>query len=472
MSTAISSLISGLGSNSNVTSTSSTGNSTSTSTGLGQGIDVNSFVQLAEAGQQAQITNLQSQETAIGSNLSALSPIQSDLTALQTAVNALTDPLGVFSSEIATSSNTGAVGATATSAASPGAHSIAITSLATTSSYYSGAVAASSTPLATGDTFTISAGGSQVASVTTDSTNNTLAGIAAAINSQTTAVQANVITDANGARLAIVSTASGAPGNLSVTGGFHLASNNSAIGFTQAVAGTNAVLTVDGVPISSATNTVSNVIPGVTLTLGAPTGGTPASLTVTPDTSSISGAINNFVSAYNTAITAINAQFAVAGNGTAPPLEGDNSLRDAQQQLLSAITYSTSGSGGSVNLTSLGINVNNDGTLSVDSGTLSSALSSNLSGVQSFLQTASTGFAANLNSVLTNLNDPTTGELTLDSQGYTASNSDLASQISDLQAALAAQTQNLTATYAQVNVTLQELPLLQQQLGQQLASIA
>ena len=224
----------------------------------------------------------------------------------------------MLSSQIATSSNPSLLTATALSNAVAGTHTIAVTSLATTSSYYTDAITTSSTPLATGDTFTISAGGTQVASITTDSTNNTLAGIAQAINNQTTAVQASVIQDANGARLAIVSTASGAPGNLSVTGSLHQ-TDSTAINFHQAVPGNNAVLSVDGVPISSATNTVSNVINAVTLTLTGPTGNTPATLTVAPDTSSVTTAINNFVSAYNTAITAINNQFLVSPSGTGRP---------------------------------------------------------------------------------------------------------------------------------------------------------
>lgn len=469
MATSSSSLLSSLGTNTG-TSTSSA-SSTASQTGLGQGIDVSSFVALAETAATVQITNLQTQQATIGTQTSALSTITSDLTALESAVFALNDPLGVLSSEVATSSNSNALTATASSSAVPGAHTISVTSLATTSSYYSDAVATSSTPLATGDTFTISTGGTQVASITTDSTNNTLAGIAQAINNQTDAVQASVIQDANGARLAIVSTTSGAPGNLTITGNLDQ-TDSTPIDFHQATSGNNAVLTVDGVPISSSTNTVSNVISGVTLNLTGPTGSTPATLTVAPDTSSISTAINNFVSAYNTAITDVNAQFTISSDGTAQPLESDGSLRDAQQQLLSAITYSTTGSDGPVNLTNLGISVNNDGTLSVDSGALSTALASNFSGVQSFLQAASTGFATNFNNVLTNLNSPANGELTLDAQGLTQTSTDLGNQISDLQSNLAVQTTNLTAIYSQVNATLEELPLLQNQLAQQLASIA
>jgi flagellar hook-associated protein 2 len=571
MASSVSSLLSGLGTNTGLNSSGTT--NTGSNTGLGQGINVSSFVQAAEAAQQAQITGLQTQQTTIGTQTSTLATITADLTALQTAVNALNDPLGVLSDQLATSSNPNALTATASGSAAPGTHTVSITSLATTSSYYSDPVATSSTALATGDTLAISEGGTQAASVTVGSTNNTLAAIAAvinsqattyqsdsvatgdtalatgdtiaitagglpvasvtvnstndtlvqiaaAINTQTTAVKASVVNDANGAhlsianvasaapadlavtgtlhridtsainftqqsalnasiiqdangaRLAIVSNSSGTPGNLTLTGTLHQ-TNSTAVNFTQASAGLNAVLSVDSVPISSATNAVSNVINGVTLNLTGPTPtDSPVSVTVSPDTASISTGINNFVTAYNTAITAINAQFTVGSDGTAQPLEADGSLRDTQQQLLSAITYSTNGTGGAVNLASLGINTNNDGTLSVDSGALSNALSSNFSGVQTFFQAASTGFAPNLTTALNNLNGPVNGELTLDAQALTQSSTGLGTQISDLQANLAVQTQNLTAVYAQVNTTLEELPLLQEQLSQQLSSIA
>jgi flagellar hook-associated protein 2 len=455
-------------------STSGGASGTSSYPGLGQGINVTSFVQAAEAGAQANITGVQTEQTSVTAQSSALAAITSDLNALQTAANALQDPLGVLASETATSSNSNDLTADATSSAVAGTHTIAVTSLATTSSYYSDAVATSSTPLATGDTISISVGGSTVpvASVTVNSTNNTLDELAAAINNSTSAVQASVITDANGARLAVVSATSGAPGNLTISGTLHLASNNTATNLHQASPGLNASLTVDGVPISSATNTVSGVISGVTLNLGSPTGGTPVSLTVGPDAASITTAINSFVSAYNTAIADINSQFQVSPNGTgAQPLESDGSLADAQAQLLSAASYSATGSGGPVSLATLGITTNDDGTLSVDSGALASALSSNFSGVQSFFQAASTGFAANIGTTLNNLVGGS-GELTLDAQGYTSQTTDLAQQLSDLQAALAVQTTSLTATYAQVNDTLEELPLLQSQLSQQLSSVA
>ena len=443
----------------------SSGSTTSSNTGFGQGINVQQFVQFALAGQQANITALQNQQTNLNSQTSELSKISTDINALDNAVFALTDPLGVLSSEQAISSNSSVVSATASGTAVAGTHSITVSSLATTSSYYTGALASSSTAIS-GGIFKIQVGSGTPVTVTVNSSNNTLSQLAASINAQNAGVNASVIQDANGYRLALVSTTTGGPGDITISG------NTTSLGFTKAVTGTNASLVVDGIPISSATNTVSNVINGVTLNLGSPSPDTPVSINVGPDTTQITGAINNLVSAYNSVIGEINAQFAVGPDGSGGgPLEADNTLRDVQSQLLGAISHSVSGNSGIVNLASLGVNLNNDGTLSVDSGALASALSGNFSAVQSFLQDTNTGFAQNLSNVLANVNEPATGLLLIDAQGITSTSQGITSQIADLQAALSVQQANLTTVYSQVNATLQELPMLQSQISQQLAGI-
>ena len=443
----------------------SSGSAANGTSGFGQGINVQQFVQAALANQQGTITGLQNQQTGLASQTSELSKISSDLNNLDNAVFALTDPLGVLSSETATSSNSSVISATAGSAAAPGTHTITVNSLATTSSFYSGALASSATPISPG-TFQIQVGSNSPVTVSVDSTNDTLSQLAASINSQNAGVTASVIQDSNGFRLALVSNSTGAPGDITVSG------NTTSLSFTKAVTGTNASLVVDGIPISSASNTVSNVINGVTLSLGSPSPNTPVTLQVSPDTTQITTAINNLVTSYNTVITEINSQFNVAADGSGGgPLETDNSLRDVQNQLLGAISYAIPGNNGVVNLASIGVNLNNDGTISVDNGALSSALSGNFSAVQNFLQNATNGFTQNFSKVISSVNSPGTGILAIDQQGITNTSQGLTSQIADLQAALAVQQENLTKVYAQVNTTLQELPLLQSQISQQLSGL-
>lgn len=431
--------------------------------GLGAGINVQSFVNAELAAPLAQVQQLQSEQGTFSSQTSALQQIQTDLNNLQSAEQALSNPLGELNAQTATSSNSNVLSASADGTATAGVHTITVNSLATTASYYTNDVATGDTTIGTGS-FQLQAGSSAAVPVTVDSTSNTLNTLAASINSQNLGVSASVVNDANGARLALVSSTSGAPGDLTISG------NTTGLSFTKAVTGSNASLTVDGIPVSSTTGTVSGVIPGVTLQLGSPSA-SPVSLTVGADTTSATNAINNFVTAYNQAINDINVQFAVNSSGSGGgPLEADGSIRDAQAQLLSAISYSISGNNGAVNLASIGVNLNNDGTLSVDSGTLQAALQNNYAGVQNFFQNTATGFAQNLDSTINNLNGPGTGSLALDLQGINQSQEDLASHINELEASITAQQQTLTQTYSQMNVTLQELPLLVQQINAQLAS--
>jgi flagellar hook-associated protein 2 len=441
------------------------GSGVSGAAGFGQGINVQQFVQFALANQQANITALQNQQSNLSSQSAELTKISSYLASLDNAVFALKDPLGALSSQTATSSNSSVVNATASSAATSGSHSVTVSSLATTSSYYTDALLTSSTTISAGS-FQVQIGSNLPATVTVDSTNNTLSKLAESINSQDIGVSASVIQDSNGYRLALVSTTSGAPGDITVSG------NTTDLKFNKPVTGTNASLVVDGIPISSASNTVNNVINGVTLSLGSPSPTTPITINVNPDTTQVTSAINNLVSSYNAVITEINSQFNVASDGSGGgPLETDNTLRDVQSRLLAGVAYSISGNSGVVNLASVGVNFNNDGTLSVDSGKLSSALSSNFSAVQNLLQNSTNGFSQNLSSVLSSINSSGTGILSLDSQSIISTSQGLTRQITDMQSALAVQQANLTSIYSQVNVTLQELPVLISQITQQLASV-
>ena len=443
-----------------------TGTGTTAGAGLGQGINVQQFVQYAVANQQAAITALQTQETTLGSQAGEISTIVSQLNGLGDAAFALSNPLGALAAQSATSSAPSVVNATAASTAVAGNHTITVSNLATTSSYYTKNELPSSTSTISSGSFQLQVGSNAPVTVTVDSNNNTLSQLTSSINDQNLGVAASVIQDANGYRLALVSNSSGSAGDVTIS------NDTTGLNFTKAVTGTNANLTVDGVPISSASNTVSNALNGVTLNLGATTGSTPVVVNVSPDTSQATTAINNFVSAYNTVVTEVNNQFNVASDGSGGGvLESDNTLREVQSQLLGAISYSIGGNNGVVNLASIGVNLNNDGTLSVDSNALNTALSSNYGAVQNLLQNATTGFTQNLHSVISNLTGPANGLLTLDSQSITSTAQGLTKQISDLQAALVLQEQNLTAVYSQVNATLQELPLLQSQVSQQFAAL-
>jgi flagellar hook-associated protein 2 len=453
----------------------------------GTGIDVTSTVDAILQIDAAPETNLQSQVTAFNAQTAALKTIESDLAALQTSVQALSDPVGAFSSVAVTSSNNNVVSATAANGTTAGSHSIVVGSLATTAAQYSKSQLLGTTVIPSGS-FDLQVGSTgPVETIPIDSTDgtNTLSGLATYINQMDLGVTASVITDTSGARLSLVSQTSGAAGALTITND---TTGTTGLGFTQAtdgnghVLGADAQLTVDGIPVSSSTNTVTGAIPGVTLILsGAST--SPVTIDVQPDYTQVGTAVNNFVTAYNQVITDINAQYSVDSSaGSVPPLLGDSSLERLQSQLLNGITTSIAGNNGLVNLQSIGIQLQTDGTLKVasssspDSMSLNDALIQNFSAVQNLFQSpassvAGAGVAQALNTSLISLTDAVNGPLNLDMTGINNNVTDLNKQISDFQYQLQQTQTQLMNEYSLINTMLEQLPQTLAAVNSQLDSL-
>ena len=459
----------------------------------GQGIDVSTLVQQIISEQSGELTVWQGQQTTLATQDGLLEGMQNNLTNLQTAVAALADPIGALTAQAAISSNTGVLTATAQSNAISGTHQIVVNNLATTGTLYTNSVAAGANTSflasgqTTGDIQLQVGGGSGVTRdlAITQGSNDTLTTLASYINTQSTAhnwgVTASVVSDTSGSRLALQSQNSGSTGALSIA-----ANTNTALTFAAPVGGTNAGLTIDGVPFSSASNTVAGAIQGVTLSLASQLPGTPIQLTVGPDTNQITSAVNNFISAYNTVVSTINSQYVVDPTGAipAPPLESDISLRSLQSRLLNDAGFAIGGNSGLVNLASMGINMNNDGTLTLgltpldpanpqNTGqTFAQVLAANPSAVLNFFQNSSaTGFANNFNTDLTALTSPTQGPLSVDLTQKEAEQTDLATTITNFDTQITAQTAQLTSQYDAVNASLQQYPLLLQEITETLGTL-
>ena len=315
----------------------------------GNGIDVNSLITEVQAQEGGQVTTWQQEQTTLQTQATALDTLNTDLSNLQTAVSALTDPLGALTAVAANSSLPAVLTATADSTAASANHTIVVTNLASSGTVYTNAVAgganASILPSgATGGDLTLQIGGSGGTTEDipiTAGSNDTVSTLANYINQQSAAnnwaVTASVLTDATGARLAITSSATGTPGALAITGNTTTGSSGTNpptnLSFIS-VGGDNAALTIDGIGFSSTTNTVSGAIPGVTLNLVSAEPSVPLQLSVGPNTDAATTAINAFVVAYNTLITAINQQYVVdAATNTEGPLGSDSSLRSLQSSL-------------------------------------------------------------------------------------------------------------------------------------------
>src|SRR5260370_26289568 len=454
----------------------------------GQGIDVSSVVQQIIAQQSGPLTVWQNQKAALQSQSIALTAINNDLGHLATAVQDLSDPVGVFTTQVASSSERGVLTASVpTSNAGAGTHQIIVNSLATTGALFTVGISDPNASLLTvpavnGD-IQIQVGGTSHDIQIVQGSKDTLNTLASYINTQSTAnswgITASVVTDATGSRLALFSKSTGSAGAFSLT-----SNTGTVLSFNAPVGGANASLSIDGVPYSSATNTVTGAIAGVTLNLvsGSPT---PVTLTVGVDPNQISQAVNNFISAYNTVINDINTQYTVnPATNSEGPLGGDPSLRTLQSSLLSDTAFAlpltdqngATTNSGYVNLASLGINTNNDGTLTLGlnpaNKTLNDVLASNPGAVQNFFQNVSqTGFANTFAKDVANLTDPTVGPLNVDLAQNKTSIQNLTDNINNFQLKLTAEQIQLTAQYSRVNAFLQSYPLLLQEITATLGSL-
>ncbi|HXY04419.1 MAG TPA: flagellar filament capping protein FliD [Terriglobales bacterium] len=424
------------------------------------GIDVQSAVAQAIAADSVPMQQWEQQQATLQTQTSAIQSIEGDITTLTDSLNALGDPAGALTSMTTTSSNTNVVSASALAGTTAGNHVVVVNNLASTASWYSNSVASGDTQLAAGS-FTLQVGSGQPTVINIGGGVDTLNQLATSINGLNLGVSANVVNDASGSRLAIVSNTSGTAANFTI-------SNASGLTFTQAVAGQDASLTIDGIPIDSASNSVSGAVTGVTFNLQSAAPGTEVDVSIAPDNSAASQAISSFVSAYNKVIGDVNTQYTVGSNNQEGPLGGDSALRMLQSILLGSGSY-TAASGSIRSLADLGITMNNDGTLTLDSSTLDNAIQNNFGGVQSFLQgTSSNGFGNSLNTQVSALTDPVSGAFTVDLQSISNENKDLQDQINNFQTYLNNQQTLLTNEYNQADILLQQLPEEEAQINAEL----
>ncbi len=432
--------------------TTSTLNSVLSALGGSTGIDVTSAVNAILYADRAPERAWQAQQTTFSNETSALNQLQTESSNLSNDLSTLQDPTGVLTSAVATSTNSSLLTASAVPGTPSSGHLITINKLAVTGSWYSAAQTSSSSTLTDGTSFQITVGSGSAATIMVAPGNDTLDELAASINSQSLGVTANVVSDSSGARLSLVADNSGSAADFTV-------SNDSSVSFTRANTGTDASIKVDGVPITSASNTVTGALSGITLNLQGAATGTEIGLQVGPDTASISSAINSFVSDYNALITNVNSQFTYnQATNVAGTLQQDSAVQGLQSQLLEASNYLSS-SGTYTTLTSLGITTNSDGTLAVNSSTLDDAIETNSTAVASFFQgTANNGFAGSLSSTLNTYTDPTEGAFTVDLQSISSENQDLTDETNTLELYLSSQQTILTAQYNAADIAIQQLP--------------
>ena len=364
----------------------------------GQGFDVSTTVSQIVASLQNIETPWKNQLTSLQSQDTALTSIGTDLSSLSTAFQSLTDFQGVLAAKQGSSSDTNVLELTsAGTSAVAGSHTIVVGNLASTASYYSDAVGSASNLLNGSVTLTV---GGTAHTMSTDSGGDTLEQFAANINNANAGVTASVINGTSGPELSIVSNTGGAAGNFSTSGTLADATSGATINLNHVgQTGADANLTVDGIAVTSGSNTVTDAIPGVTFQLLDAAPSTPVQVEITNDNSTVESAVSSFVTAFNKVIGDLNTQEGQDSSGNPEPLFGSPTVSLLQQQLQSALTFAqpaqavgTSSTIGASDTLSGALSISVGGgaahTLSVDPGTPT------LSGLATAINAANIGVTA------------------------------------------------------------------------------
>ena len=368
------------------------------SAGIGSGLDVESIITQMMAIERKPIDKLELQAASIETKISAYGELQSMVSAFRDAALALTQP-GTWSATTGSSVDSNSVGVATSDSAAPGSYAIEVQQLAKAQSAASGFFGSGTSFVGTG-TLHIDLGtwnADQTAFTTQDGKSgvdiqitaaDNLASVRDKINAANAGVTASILTDATGARLVISAKNTGEANGFRISAVDSDGDNTDAAGLsalafdpsagvanlTQTQAAANALATINGLPVTSASNTLTDTLQGVTLKLGKVTTG-PVQITVSEDTESIRTKIDAFVTAYNDLAKLLSAQTKYdKDTNTAGLLQGEGTAVSLQRQLRNLL-----GSGGGQStmfrtLSDVGLEIQADGTLKANSTKLNKAL--------------------------------------------------------------------------------------------------
>ena len=346
------------------------------SLGFGSGLDVKQLVtDLSNASRDPKIARMNSLNQANQTRISALAQARSNL-------DGFADSLGQMVSDgtlrsTPTVSDESVLGATSRAGLSADsfAATVVVHQLARAQTNYSAVVADRTAAIGAG-TMTLTVGG-VAKTITIGATNNSLEGLANAINASGAGVTASIIADEGGHRLIL-------KGPTGETGAFTLAADAGADpglsafatagGMTEGQSAANAEFTIDGVAFSRANNIIDDVIPGMSLTLKKAAPGQGVDIGASRPLDMIKQTVGDFVSVYNQLKKSLVAASSMSGATT--------SLREIEREL-SGLVNKVLSSHGSINkLSDIGISSTKDGLLSVDNAKLDKVLASDAGAVE------------------------------------------------------------------------------------------
>ncbi|MFW2850876.1 flagellar filament capping protein FliD [Sphingomonas sp. TX0543] len=458
----------------------------------GSGVDTSSLVtSLVNAQFATKVAALQAKSDALTTKISDVATLKGQISDFASALEGLVKG-GTLVAQPA-SSNTAVLGVTPL----VGAQLDGLSGSITVSQLASAQTAVSTTPVASrsaaigtgqftltlgtagynpdGSMASFVAGGGTPATITIDSSNNSLAGLADAINKAGAGVSASIVTDADGSAYLSLKGASGAAQAFTLTattddnGTLSAFNVGPGAGMKISSPAQNARLTLDGVQVERTSNTISDLVQGLQINLTS-TSATPVTLSSTTPTTALTNAVNDLVDTYNQVFAALKAQI--------DPINGDlradsaaQSLYRSMRGLTTKTLLSNAAPGAPATLADLGVTTNRDGSLSVDATKLTNAISANPAAVEamfSYATIGTDGINAAMQSIKLNATSTLYG-LGASTTTYTKAQSDLTTQQQDLTTKQQQMTDRLTQQFAAMNAKVAAYKSTQAYMTQQIA---
>ncbi|MCX8004290.1 MAG: flagellar filament capping protein FliD [Burkholderiaceae bacterium] len=394
---------------------------------------------------------LEKREQQVQNRLSAFGRVQGALSALESALAKLRQP-SAFQATRATVNGT-AVTAASTASAAPGRYAVEVTQLARAQSFASPPVAAATADIGAGTVTIRDAAGAVVATVQVgDAGSGTLQELRDEINAANAGVRASLVNDGGQVRLVLNASATGTANAFTVEVGGGLT-----VSFTQTQAAQDAQFSVNGLALTAASNTVKDVLEGVTLNL-AQVGSAEVAVEIAPET--VKETVAAFVKAYNDLDNLIDELTKYdPATKTAAILNGESTLRRIQGQLRALATGARSGSAQDyARLSEVGIEMQRDGTLQLNESKFTNAVAADAAKVARLFTATSEveaeqGFALRLRAQVQAMLDAQ-GPLAARQDGLRASIRALDQQQERLEARLAQVEKRLFAQFSKLDALL------------------
>ncbi|MCF6178001.1 MAG: flagellar filament capping protein FliD [Geopsychrobacter sp.] len=436
--------------------------------GLATGIDTNSIIDVLMKVERRPIDRLQKDKTFFASRLKAFSDLDAKLNTLKLKSQAIDTPAELNTPSV-TLSTSEFFTASASSTANMGNYQVEVVSLAQRQKDVSQGYTSSSTATFGTGNLTLNVGGVP-GTITIDATNNSLAGIAGAINAAKLGVSASIINDGSATPYRLVLTAD----TVDATTPFSLDAT-ALTGGTEAnpltsnvVAATQAEIKVDTISIKSNTNTITDGIPGVTLELVSKnlTGVTTSmALSSNPDATKVK--IKDFVTAYNSIISFIDKQKDADWGH-------DSALRSVTRRMQDMLTTAqTGGTGTFTSLSQLGFETQRDGTILFNEVTYSDAATKDFASVISLVagETGVTGVSSTFSTYLTSMTDTLNGLYVSKKEGSASNIRRTDAHIARLEARMVSREKMIRAQFSAMEGLVSSLNSQSSFLSQQMSSL-